>query len=95
MCIAATINKTFHLKINDLHFYKFGAFNLYPPTKCVIQLQKLIHWFGMATEPPMSDVIPEYFLSRGLNHFSPSQASLPLDQWVFKYLHYTQDDSKK
>tara|TARA_R100000687_G_C6431505_1_gene155928 strand:+ start:508 stop:1323 length:816 start_codon:yes stop_codon:yes gene_type:complete len=31
--------------------------------------------------------IPSYFVDRGLDHFSPTQANTPLDIWVFKYLH--------
>lgn len=37
-------------------------------------------------------VIPAHFLDRGLDHFSPSQATTPLDVWVYKYLHC---DAKK
>ena len=77
------------------HYYCHGVYNGYPPTKVIMLLQKLLEWLGQSVEPPMSDVIPEYFSARGINHFSPSQASLPLDQWVFKYLYYTQDDRKK
>jgi len=67
-------------------------------TKLVWGLVKLWRFFGHNIEPPshnMTDTIPEYFLSRGLNHFSPSQASQPLDQWVFKYLYCNQKDRSK
>jgi len=67
-------------------------------TKLVWGMRKYWRFYGHWIEPPshnMRDTIPEYFLTRGLNHFSPSQASQPLDQWVFKYLHCNQKDRNK
>ena len=93
-CRCREIQKKF-LFFTFLHYYAGGVYHGYPPTKVIMLLQKLIGWMGYSAEPPMDNVIPEYFLSRGINHFSPSQASLPLDQWVFKYLHYNQNDRKK
>ena len=39
--------------------------------------------------------IPQYFLKRGLNHFSPTQATTPLDVWIYKYLHCNQNKRRK
>lgn len=93
-CRSREIKKKF-LFTTFSHYYAGGVYHGYPPTKVIMLLQKLIGWMAYSVEPPMDNVIPEYFLSRGINHFSPSQASLPLDQWVFKYLHYNQNDRKK
>ena len=39
--------------------------------------------------------IPPYFLSRGLDHFSPSQGVMPIDQYVYKYLKCDQTKRRK
>jgi hypothetical protein len=39
-------------------------------------------------------VIPAKFLSYDLNHFSPSQANIPLDQYVYKYLYCSQEERR-
>ena len=39
--------------------------------------------------------IPPYFMNRGLDHFSPSQATTPLDVWIYKYLYCNQDKRRK
>ena len=96
-CRGRTVKRRF-VTSTVAHFFTGGVYDGYPPTKSVLQLQKLMGWMGMSTEPPshkMTDTIPEYFLTRGINHFSPSQASLALDQWVFKYLYYNQEDRRK
>jgi hypothetical protein len=94
-CRCREIKKKFFQTFLFLFFCKNGVFDGYPPTKSVTLLQKLMGWFGYSAEPPMPDIIPEYFTARGIDHFSPSQASLPLDQWVFKYLYYNKNDRKK
>lgn len=40
-------------------------------------------------------IIPGYFLDRGLDHFSPTQATTPLDVWIYKYLHCNQEKRRK
>jgi len=39
--------------------------------------------------------IPPYFINRGLDHFSPTQATTPLDVWIYKYLYCNQDKRRK
>ena len=39
--------------------------------------------------------IPPYFMNRGLDHFSPTQATTPLDVWIYKYLHCNQEKRRK
>ena len=46
-------------------------------------------------EKTSGKTIPQYFLKRGLNHFSPTQATTPLDVWIYKYLHCNQDKRRK
>jgi len=46
-------------------------------------------------ETTSGKIIPQYFLKRGLNHFSPTQATTPLDVWIYKYLHCNQDKRRK
>ena len=41
------------------------------------------------------NIIPEHFLSCGLDHFSPSQATSPVDIWVYKYLYCSSKDRSK
>jgi len=43
-----------------------------------------------SNETTSGKTIPQYFLKRGLNHFSPTQATTPLDVWIYKYLHCNQ-----
>tara|TARA_R100000700_G_scaffold16966_1_gene23210 strand:+ start:965 stop:1837 length:873 start_codon:yes stop_codon:yes gene_type:complete len=38
-------------------------------------------------ETTSGKTIPQYFLDKGINHFSPTQASYPLDVWLYKYWH--------
>lgn len=38
--------------------------------------------------------IPKYFLDRKINHFSPSQGTMAVDQWVYKYLYCRQEDRR-
>lgn len=45
--------------------------------------------------PQSASIIPPYFLDRGIDHFSPTQASTPLDVWVYKYLHCNQEKRRK
>ena len=40
-------------------------------------------------------IIPPYFLDRGLDHFSPTQATTPLDVWIYKYLHCNQEKRRR
>jgi len=47
------------------------------------------------TIPQSASTIPPYFLDRGIDHFSPTQASTPLDVWVYKYLHCNQEKRRK
>jgi hypothetical protein len=42
-----------------------------------------------------TSIIPSYFLDRGLDHFSPTQATTPLDVWIYKYLHCNQEKRRK
>ena len=42
-----------------------------------------------------SKIIPSYFMDRGLDHFSPTQATTPLDVWIYKYLHCNQEKRRK
>ena len=37
------------------------------------------------------DLIPQYYLDIGLNHFSPTQLNAPLDVWMFKYVYLNQE----
>ena len=46
-------------------------------------------------ETTSGKTIPQYFLKRDLNHFSPTQATTPLDVWIYKYLHCNQDKRRK
>ena len=39
--------------------------------------------------------IPPYFMNRGLDHFSPTQATTPLDVWIYKYLYCNQNKRRK
>jgi hypothetical protein len=39
--------------------------------------------------------IPPYFMNRGLDHFSPTQATTRLDLWIYKYLHCNQEKRRK
>ena len=39
-----------------------------------------------------TSIIPSYFLDRGLDHFSPTQATTPLDVWIYKYLHCNKEE---
>ena len=48
-----------------------------------------------SNETTSGKTIPQYFLKRGLNHFSPTQATTPLDVWIYKYLHCNQDKRRK
>ena len=41
------------------------------------------------------NIIPDHFLSCGLDHFSPSQATCPVDVWVYKYLYCSSKDRSK
>ena len=66
-CRCREIQKKF-LFFTFLHYYAGGVYHGYPPTKVIMLLQKLIGWMGYSVEPPMDNVIPEYFLSRGINH---------------------------
>ena len=34
-------------------------------------------------------------MNRGLDHFSPTQATTPLDVWIYKYLHCNQEKRRK
>jgi len=43
----------------------------------------------------ISKIIPSYFMDRGLDHFSPTQATTPLDVWIYKYLHCNQEKRRK
>jgi hypothetical protein len=43
----------------------------------------------------MQSIIPPYFLNRGMDHFSPSQANIPLDVYVYKYLECDQEKRRK
>ena len=45
--------------------------------------------------PNDAKIIPGYFLDRGLDHFSPTQATTPLDVWIYKYLHCNQEKRRK
>ena len=45
--------------------------------------------------PSDAKIIPGYFLDRGLDHFSPTQATTPLDVWIYKYLHCNQEKRRK
>ena len=45
--------------------------------------------------PVDAKIIPGYFLDRGLDHFSPTQATTPLDVWIYKYLHCNQEKRRK
>ena len=45
--------------------------------------------------PQSASIIPPYFLDRGLDHFSPTQATTPLDVWIYKYLHCNQEKRRK
>ena len=36
------------------------------------------------------DLIPQYYLDIGLNHFSPTQLNAPIDIWLFKYVYLSQ-----
>ena len=45
--------------------------------------------------PNDAKIIPGYFLDRGLDHFSPTQATTPLDVWIYKYLHCNQEKRSK
>ena len=82
-----------YICLKCIHYYDHFSM-----TKLVWSMRKFWRFYGQSIEPPlhnMTDTIPEYFLTRGLNHFSPSQASQPLDQWVFKYLYCNQKDRSK
>lgn len=39
----------------------------------------------------MDYTIPQYFLDKNINHFSPSQANMPVDQWYWKYFNCDQE----
>ena len=43
----------------------------------------------------VSREIPPYFLEKGLDHFSPSQGTMPIDQWVFKYWYSNQKQRRQ
>lgn len=43
----------------------------------------------------MLSTIPPYFLNRGMDHFSPSQGTMPLDAYVYKYLYCNQEKRRK
>ena len=43
----------------------------------------------------VSKEIPPYFLEKGLDHFSPSQGTMPIDQWVFKYWYSNQKQRRQ
>jgi hypothetical protein len=45
--------------------------------------------------PSNAKIIPNYFIDRGLDHFSPTQATTPLDVWIYKYLHCNQEKRRK
>jgi len=45
--------------------------------------------------PINKKIIPNYFLDRKLDHFSPTQATTPLDVWIYKYLHCNQEKRRK
>ena len=45
--------------------------------------------------PSNAKIIPSYFIDRGLDHFSPTQATTPLDVWIYKYLHCNQEKRRK
>ena len=45
--------------------------------------------------PNDAKIIPGYFLDRGLDHFSPTQATTPLDVWIYKYLHCNQEKRRR
>ena len=45
--------------------------------------------------PNNAKIIPSYFIDRGLDHFSPTQATTPLDVWIYKYLHCNQEKRRK
>lgn len=45
--------------------------------------------------PSNAKIIPGYFIDRGLDHFSPTQATTPLDVWIYKYLHCNQEKRRK
>ena len=55
-------------------------------------MSKLLENIEITHEKP---VIPAYFLDRGLDHFSPSQATTRLDLWIYKYLYCSQEKRRK